>query len=242
MATILFFPFRARLRVLVLGVLALAALSATRANAATAFGLSVTNQIITFDTSSPGVATSAVAVTGMLPGEVPLAIDVRPATGQLYALGSQSRLYVVNPVTGVATVVGSGFTPALSGATFGFDFNPTVDRIRVVSNTGQNFRINPDTGALAATDVALNPGAPNVVGSAYTNNFAGATVTTLYAIDATTDQLFVQNQSQRRHAGAGRRARCRTPLTSSASTSRPTTTSPMPASRRVSAATSIGSI
>ena len=63
----------------------------------------------------------------------------------------------------------------------------------MVSDTGQNLRLNPDTGAVAAVDTALNPGAPHVVGSAYTNNFAGATTTTLYAIDATTDQLFIQN-------------------------------------------------
>ena len=63
----------------------------------------------------------------------------------------------------------------------------------MVSDTGQNLRLNPDTGAVAAVDGALNPGAPHVVGSAYTNNFAGATMTTLYAIDSTTDQLLIQN-------------------------------------------------
>ena len=52
------------------------------------------------------------------------------------------------------------FTPALSGTAFGFDFNPTVDRIRVVSDTGQNLRLNPDTGAVAAVDGALNQGRP----------------------------------------------------------------------------------
>ncbi len=100
---------------------------------------------------------------------------------------------MIDPVTGAATAVGAAFTPALSGTAFGFDFNPTVDRIRVVSDTGQNLRLNPDTGAVAAVDGALNPGAPHVVGSAYTNNFAGATTTTLYAIDAATDQLLIQN-------------------------------------------------
>ncbi len=133
------------------------------------------------------------AITGLQPAEDALAIDLRPATGQIYLLGSSSRLYVLNPATGVAVAVGGPFTPALSGAAFGFDFNPTVDRIRVVSDTGQNLRLNPDTGAVAGVDTALNPGAPHVVGSAYANNVAGATTTTLYAIDATTDQLYVQN-------------------------------------------------
>ena len=142
--------------------------------------------------------------------------------------GSSSRLYVLNPVTGVAVAVGGPFTPALSGAAFGFDFNPTVDRIRVVSDTGQNLRLNPDTGAVAAVDTALNPGAPNVVGSAYSNNVAGATTTTLYAIDSTTDQLFVQNPPNAGVLVAGRRRSAWTRPTPSASTSAPTTTAPTP--------------
>ncbi len=188
------FSIRAPFRLLALGLAALATLAAaTRADAATAFALTATNQIVTFDTSTPGTLTSIVAVTGLQPAENALAIDLRPATGQIYLLGSSSRVYVINPVTGIAVAVGEPFTPALSGASFGFDFNPTVDRLRVVSDTGQNLRLNPDTGAVVAVDTALNPGAPHVVASAYTNNFAGATTTTLYAIDSTTDQLLIQN-------------------------------------------------
>ena len=185
---------RARLHLLTLGLAALAAvMAAGRADAATAFGLTTANQIVTFDTSTPATPTLVVAITGLQPAEDALAIDLRPATGQIYLLGSSSRLYVLNPGSGAAVAVGGPFTPALSGAAFGFDFNPTSDRIRVVSDTGQNLRLNPDTGAVAAVDTALNPGAPHVVGSAYSNNVAGATTTTLYAIDSTTNQLYVQN-------------------------------------------------
>jgi hypothetical protein len=167
---------------------------ATPAVAATAFGLSTANQIVTFDTRTPGTPISAVAITGLQPGESALAIDLRPATGQVYLLGSTSRLYVVTPATGAAVAVGAPFTPALSGTEFGFDFNPTVDRIRLVSDAGQNLRLNPDTGAtVTPPDTALNPGTPHVVGSAYINNVAGATATVLYGIDAATDQLVIQN-------------------------------------------------
>ena len=68
----------------------------------------------------------------------------------------------------------------------GFDFNPTVDRIRVVTNTGQNLRLNPNDGTIAATDLNLNPGTPSITGAAYTNNFAGTTSTALLVLDATT--------------------------------------------------------
>jgi hypothetical protein len=89
--------------------------------------------------------------------------------------------------------IGAGpFTPALDGTEFGLDFNPQVDRLRVVSNAGQNLRLNPDTDTVAATDTRLqyastdrNAGrTPNVVGAAYTNNFAGTTATVVNDIDS----------------------------------------------------------
>lgn len=132
------------------------------------------------------------AITGLQSGETVLGIDMRPANGQLYALGSSSKLYTINTASGAATVVGTGFTPALSGTEFGFDFNPTVDRIRVVSNTGQNLRLHPTLGTAVFTDGALNPGTPAVDAAAYTNNFAGATTTALYDIDYETNSLYLQ--------------------------------------------------
>lgn len=151
------------------------------------------NNLLIFNLTTPGTPVTK-AITGLQAGENILGIDMRPATGQLYALGSTSRIYAVNMSSGAATAIGSApFTPLLSGTSFGFDFNPTVDRIRVVSNTGQNLRLHPETGAVAAIDGTLNPGTPAVSGSAYTNSFAGATTTTLFALDATTDRLYMQN-------------------------------------------------
>src|SRR4030095_15839230 len=110
-------------------------------------------------------------------GENVLGIDFRPATGELYGLGSTSRLYRIDIANGAAVQVGAGpFSPLLSGTDFGFDFNPQSDRIRVVSDAEQNLRLNPDTLA-TFVDAALNP-AGNVVAAAYTNNFAGAVSTT----------------------------------------------------------------
>ena len=47
-----------------------------------------------------------------------------------------------HPVATVATVVGAGFTNPLDGTSFGFDFNPQIDRIRIVSDANQNFVAN----------------------------------------------------------------------------------------------------
>lgn len=131
-------------------------------------------------------------ITNLQAGENIVGIDMRPATAQLYALSSLGRLYTINMSNGAVTALGSAPAVALQGTSFGFDFNPTVDRIRVVSDAGQNLRLNPIDGTLAATDGALNPGAPQVTASAYTNNFAGSTSTLLFNIDTNTDMLYTQ--------------------------------------------------
>ncbi|GAA1302141.1 DUF4394 domain-containing protein [Saccharothrix xinjiangensis] len=121
-------------------------------------------------------------------------IDVRPAGGALYGIGRSGRLYTVDPRTGQAT--GIGAPVVLEGRAVGFDFNPTVDRIRLVTSTGQNLRLHPDTGAVAAVDGALAyPDArttPKVAAAGYTNSVAGATSTTLYAIDSARGTLVTQ--------------------------------------------------
>jgi hypothetical protein len=166
--------------------------AAQEARAINLYGVTTTNQLVRFDSATPANLTTVGAITGLQGGENILGIDFRPATGQLYGLGSTSRLYVINIANGAASPVGAGLSPALSGTDFGFDFNPTVDRIRIVSNTGQNLRVNPNDGSVTV-DGALNPGAPQVSAAAYINNFNGATTTTLYDIDAGSDQLFTQN-------------------------------------------------
>jgi Domain of unknown function (DUF4394) len=158
-----------------------------------AYAIDETNNLLIFNFMNIGTPVSK-AITGLQTGETILGIDMRPATGQLYALGSTSRLYVLNTSSGLATVIGTvPFATLLSGTSFGFDFNPTVDRIRCISNTGQNLRLQPETGLIAAIDGVLNPGTPSVTASAYTNNFAGATTTVLYNIDNVTDKLSKQD-------------------------------------------------
>jgi hypothetical protein len=132
---------------------------------------------------------TSVPITGLQTGESIVGLDVRPANQVVYGVGSSSRLYTINPLTGAAAQVGTAGAFTLSGTSFGTDFNPVPDRIRVVSNTGQNLRINPNDGTLAATDTAISPAGNTITGLAYSNNASGAAVTTLYAIDTTSGQL-----------------------------------------------------
>jgi hypothetical protein len=160
---------------------------------ATAYATTSANNLLIFNpknTEAPVVKT----ITGLQTGETIVGMDFRPINGQIFALGSSSRLYAVNIGTGLFTQIGSGtLSTLLLGTSFGFDFNPTVDRIRVVSNTGQNLRLNPNDGAVVAVDGILTPGTPSVSAAAYTSNFFGATSTKLYVIDHNTDKLYTQD-------------------------------------------------
>lgn len=158
-----------------------------------AFAVDESNNLLAFNFMSVGTPISK-PITGLQTGETVVGIDFRPVNGQLYALGSSSRIYVLNTSSGAATAVGTlPFTTLLVGTSFGFDFNPTVDRIRCIGNLGLNLRLHPETGLVAAVDGILNPGTPTVTASAYTNNFAGATTTVLYNIDSATDKLYKQD-------------------------------------------------
>jgi hypothetical protein len=155
-----------------------------------AYAVGASNSLVIFNPQTP-TNTVAKPITGLESNESVVGIDFRPVNGQLYAVGSHSRLYTLNTSSGAATFVASLSVP-LSGASFGVDFNPVVDRLRILSNAGQNLRVNPADGA-TIVDGALNPGTPAVTAAAYTNNFAGTTTTMLFAIDVNSDQLLLQN-------------------------------------------------
>jgi len=159
------------------------------------------NNLVSFKSNMPGTLLSNVKITGMSSGASMVGIDFRPNGGGLYGVGSDNKVYTINRMTGMAMAVGSGFSSSLSGISFGVDFNPTVDRIRVTSDANQNLRLHPITGATVSIDGSLNYVSgdinfgqdPSIVGSAYINNKAGATSTVLYNIDSNTDSLVIQN-------------------------------------------------
>ncbi len=155
------------------------------------WALTVANHLVSFRADAPSTMISDIAVTGLQASENLVGITLRPTTGELFGVGSTSRIYKIAP-SGAATAVGTmPFAPTLAGANFGVDFNPVVDRIRLVSDQEQNLRLNQLTGAVAATDPNINP-AGEVVAVAYTNDQlypTAATKTTLYVIDSASDKL-----------------------------------------------------
>lgn len=170
-------------------------LAAAPAAAQPVWAIAASTTLVSFDSSTPGTLTSSRSVTGLQPGESIVGIDFNQATGQLYGIGSTSRLYLISRVTGAAAQVGTGpFTPALSGTSFGVDHDPGVDGFRVVSDADQSLLISRATGAASASPPleydAGDPNAgadPTVVAIAIDARF-GDTVT-MFGIDSGLDAL-----------------------------------------------------
>ncbi len=166
----------------------------TNTNATT----SPAGQLIRYNANNVNqVVGAAVNITGVQTGESIIAIDYRPATGMLYGISNQSRLYILNPLNGNSRAVNSTpFAPALpttAGIVAGFDFDPTLDIIRLITKTGQNYRLNPNDGSILATDGAINGVSDAVLAeAAYTNNLNGSTTTELYNLDLINARLYKQ--------------------------------------------------
>ena len=162
-------------------------------------GVSETNQLISFNLAAPSKLCTQDPITGLEEDEAVLGIDVRPANGALYALTSHGMLYTIDPATARATPRArlepdpadtTAPFAGLAASDYGMGFNPVPDRLRLVSRDGMNLRINVDTGA-TTTDSPLAPASMAVPALAYTNTFAGATSTALYAIDAASGPLLL---------------------------------------------------
>jgi hypothetical protein len=175
----------------------------------TLYAVNAANHLLGFNAGQPQKILSRRPLSGLQAQERVLGIDYRVARGQLFALGSSGRLYRIDPATAIATAVGAPLGTALMGQRFGFDFNPAVDRLRVVSDAGQNLRLHPDTGAVVDADakqagVQLDGAlaydtadahagkTPALVAAAYSYNQVDEKITTNFAIDADQGVLVTQ--------------------------------------------------
>ena len=166
-------------------------------------GLTDDGRLICFSEKDPDDARTIGRIKNLKGDDRLVGIDYRPATGELYGLGNKGGVYVVDDESGKASLK-SNLNVPLMGTSFGVDFNPVVDRLRIISDTGQNLADNVDTNNDTVTDGTLTnagpagtppPTALGVTGAAYTNNDADPnTGTTLFDIDSALDQVSVQSR------------------------------------------------
>ncbi|MFI6317899.1 DUF4394 domain-containing protein [Nonomuraea sp. NPDC050556] len=182
--------------------------SAHRDDGPRVVGLTADNTLVTFSAASPGSTARIGRITGLKGDTKVVGIDFRVQDRSLYAVGDKGGVYTLSGRAKATKV--SQLTVALQGTSFGVDFNPAANRLRVISDTGQNLRHNlddamgaPAAGTTATDGTLTNPPVPpattgltalGVTGAAYTNNdLSPATATTLFDVDTTADQVSVQS-------------------------------------------------
>ena len=161
-------------------------------------GLTRDQRLICFNEYGPQYASTIGTISGLTGGDTMLVgIDFRVQDGRLYGLGNLGGVYTLSTNNAVATFVNRVTVP-LTGNSFGVDFNPVADRLRIISDTGQNLRHNVNPGGTTVVDGTLNytvgTTALGVTGAGYTNNDLDSnTATTLYNVDSNLDQVTIQS-------------------------------------------------
>ena len=105
-------------------------------------------------------------------------------------------MYILDSSSAAATFVNRLSIP-LTGTRFGVDFNPAADRLRIISDTGQNLRHNVNAGGVTVADGALNYTAGTAARASrrclHQQRPGAPTATTLYALDSSLDQIAIQS-------------------------------------------------
>ena len=162
-------------------------------------GLTSDGRLLRFNENDPREAVTLGTISGFTGGDTAfVGIDYRVQDGLLYGVGNAGGIYRFNSANSTVATFVNSLTVPLSGTRFGVDFNPVPDRLRIISDTGQNLRHNVNPGGTTINDTALSYTPPTVAtgvtGAAYTNNDLDAnTATTLYDIDSTMDQVVIQS-------------------------------------------------
>lgn len=121
-------------------------------------GLTSDQRLVCFFENSPERAFKLGTVSGLIGGDTALVgIDYRVQDGQLYGVGNAGGVYMLNTGNAAATLV-NRLTAPLTGTSFGVDFNPAADRLRIIGDDGQNLRHNVNTGVTVVIQSPANSG------------------------------------------------------------------------------------
>ncbi|MGH2689230.1 MAG: DUF4394 domain-containing protein, partial [Actinomycetota bacterium] len=149
------------------------------------YAVTLDNRLLLLGSENPTTIASSVNITGLPVLSRIVGIDFRPSTGELYGIGTDSRVYRLDRRTGAATAVSPvTFEPKIASffdIHFAMGFEPPTERIRLISaESRMNWSIDPDDGtAVRGMDAHYAAGDPNegrrpaIVGLAYTQPSAG---------------------------------------------------------------------
>ncbi|GGM95986.1 hypothetical protein GCM10010967_31880 [Dyadobacter beijingensis] len=167
-----------------------------------AYAVTADNHLISFNPmdgadKAPGLIIDK-TITGLPADTKLLGLDFSvEVTPKLYALGSNSKIYRIDPVTGKATekVTLSMALDHTNNPAFAMDFDPVDNKLMVANTTKHAFKVDLKTGlvsefgAFTAGDQPFGPS-----GIAYSNSQVGVPPgnADLYAIDGETKKLYVR--------------------------------------------------
>src|SRR5438445_688718 len=80
---------------------------AAEARAEVIYGLTLADELVSFDSSSPGILSPVGPIGGLQAQEQLLGMAFGPGS-VLFGVGNSGGLYEINPLNGAATLVGSG--------------------------------------------------------------------------------------------------------------------------------------
>lgn len=115
------------------------------------YAVDLSNNFLVFGTESFAALTAKMRIDGLPILKRIIGIALRPSNGKLYGVGNDSRVYTIDPLTAVATPVGSGpFSPQIASffdIHFAMDLEPNGDRVRLIAaESGGNWSISLDDG------------------------------------------------------------------------------------------------
>jgi hypothetical protein len=198
-----FASIAASIAALMAGLIAAPAAQATGdSQSLRAFGLTDDNQLVRFRTNTPQSTRNVGFFSGLQTDTKLVGIDFRVQDGLLYGVGDAGGIYTID-TTNAALIFVDRLDIALIGTSFGVDFNPAANALRIISDTGQNLRhpfatlgptVNDGFLQYPPMPPAMATPATGVAAAAYMNNDLDTnTATTLFDIDTNLDQVIVQS-------------------------------------------------
>ncbi|WP_145979359.1 DUF4394 domain-containing protein [Ramlibacter tataouinensis] len=161
----------------------------------TVFGLTADQQLVSFRVANPAHHRVVGTISGLSGDTALVGIDFRVQDGKLYGVGNAGGIYAIDTESATTTRV-SQLTVPLNGASFGVDFNPAANALRIVSDAGQNLSHSVDANTTTTQTALTFPGrtAFAVTGAAYVNNDLDvSTATTLFDIDSVNNVVAIQS-------------------------------------------------
>lgn len=177
---------------------------ACSASATTLVALTSTNQLLTFDSASPGSVTTSSFVLPPFFGNRLLSIDYNAFDGSTYGLTSDGLLIGLYPAQGTWFVLTGGLVPKTGNDTsYEIEWNQSAGTpysLRIVGAAkapNTNIVWTGLTFVQTSLSIAGSKLVPNVIGAAFLHNVPGGDPNTqrLYYIDSVTDALYVNTNA-----------------------------------------------